>query len=134
MIKHSLLSVLWGALTGSILYFSPYIASFFQPSKLPPDAWRWALFILVYIFGITFLVWLVYFLPLFVFTNSQNKIWSTPVSVLLGALSGSVAMFLFIHKIKGAAWFYIVAAVIGAVSFLVGGIFKRRHLLKTVGG
>jgi hypothetical protein len=80
-------------------------------------------------------VWVLILVPLYLFVPWHSILWRWPICTACGALAGFAIMTLFFGGIPGfgqlssGAWdFYVIAAVVGGVTCLVGAL--TRHIFK----
>ena len=80
-------------------------------------------------------VWVVILIPLYLFVPPHSTFWRWPVCTACGALAGFTIMAVFFGGIPGfgqlssGAWdFYILAAIIGGITCLIGSL--TRHIFK----
>jgi hypothetical protein len=80
-------------------------------------------------------VWVLILVPLYLFVPWHSILWRWPICTACGALAGFAIMTLFFGGISGfdqlssGAWdFYVIAAVVGGVTCLVGALTK--HIFK----
>ncbi|MEO7966750.1 MAG: hypothetical protein ABIT38_22860 [Gemmatimonadaceae bacterium] len=80
-------------------------------------------------------VWVLILIPLYLFLPLRSALWRWPVCTACGALAGFLIMAFFFGGIPGfgqlssGAWdFYILAAIIGSITCLIGSLTK--HMFK----
>jgi hypothetical protein len=84
-------------------------------------------------------VWLFVLIPLYLFVPASSILWRWPICTTCGVIAGLIVIGLFYRGIPGVGglyiglWYhYIMAAIVGGMTCLVGALTRHRFKTTTI--